>query len=102
VKESDRIQVMADGLLALGVDAVPTEDGMVIRGGPIGGGSVNSRGDHRIAMAFAMAALRAGGPIRIEDCANVDTSFPGFAELACGAGLGIEVSPRGLGSYGSG
>lgn len=91
VKESDRIQVMADGLAALGVDARPTPDGIVIRGGPIGGGRVASHGDHRIAMSFAVAALRAGGPIAIDDCANVDTSFPGFAALAAGAGLDIRV-----------
>ncbi len=89
VKESDRIQVMADGLRALGVDARPTPDGMVIRGGRIGGGRVDSRGDHRVAMAFAMAALRAEGEVVVDDCANVQTSFPGFAALAGRAGLGI-------------
>jgi 5-enolpyruvylshikimate-3-phosphate synthase len=91
VKESDRIQVMADGLQALGVAAQPTPDGMLIHGGPLTGGSVNSHGDHRIAMSFAMAALRASGPIGIDDCANVDTSFPGFVELAGRAGLAIEA-----------
>lgn len=92
VKESDRIQVMADGLRALGVDASPTPDGIVIRGGPISGGEVDSHGDHRIAMAFTMAALRADGEIRINDCANVNTSFPGFVELAAGVGCGVRVS----------
>ncbi|QKT04783.1 3-phosphoshikimate 1-carboxyvinyltransferase [Ectothiorhodospiraceae bacterium 2226] len=92
VKESDRIQVMADGLLALGVAAQPTPDGIVIEGGPIGPGRVHSHGDHRIAMSFAMAALRASGPIEIDDCANVDTSFPGFATLAGGAGHEVEVA----------
>ncbi len=91
VKESDRIQVMADGLQILGVDARPTEDGMIIQGGVIGSGSVESHGDHRIAMSFAMAALRAAGPVEIRDCANVDTSFPGFAILAGQAGLEIEI-----------
>jgi 3-phosphoshikimate 1-carboxyvinyltransferase len=91
VKESDRIQVMADGLAALGVAARPTPDGIVIQGGPIGSGRVASHGDHRIAMSFAVAALRADGPIAIDDCANVDTSFPGFAALAAGAGLDIRV-----------
>ena len=89
VKESDRIQVMADGLQALGVRAVPTSDGISITGGPIGGGRIDSHGDHRIAMAFAMAALRAGGELVIDDCANVNTSFPGFAEAAAEVGLGI-------------
>ncbi len=91
VKESDRIQVMADGLQALGADARPTPDGMVIRGGPLHGGKVDSHGDHRIAMSLAMAALRADGDIHIGDCANVNTSFPGFVTLAAGAGLQIEA-----------
>jgi 3-phosphoshikimate 1-carboxyvinyltransferase len=89
VKESDRIQVMADGLNTLGVNAQATADGMIIEGGPLGAGCVDSHGDHRIAMAFAMAALRAGGAIEINDCANVNTSFPGFVELVGRAGLGI-------------
>ena len=87
VKESDRIQVMADGLQILGIDAEPTEDGMVLQGGTLGSGTVYSHGDHRIAMAFAMAALRAQGTIEIEDCANVKTSFPDFVSLARQAGL---------------
>lgn len=94
VKESDRIQVMADGLQALGVDAQPTEDGMVIQGGGanflMNAGQVESHDDHRIAMAFAMAALRASGPVVINNCANVNTSFPGFVALARRAGLGIQ------------
>lgn len=90
VKESDRIQVMADGLRVLGIDATPTPDGMIIHGGrPFNGGRIDSRGDHRIAMSFAMAALRAGGAITIEDCANVRTSFPDFVSLAHNAGLAI-------------
>ncbi len=90
VKESDRIQVMADGLNALGVSAQPTPDGMVIQGGALRGGEIESHDDHRIAMAFAMAGLRANAPVTIRDCANVNTSFPGFAGLAQGAGLGIQ------------
>ncbi len=91
VKESDRIQAMADGLAALGVDARPQADGIVIDGGEFGGGRVDSHGDHRIAMAFAVASTRATGDIEVRDCANVDTSFPGFVDLARGAGLGIET-----------
>ena len=94
VKESDRIQVMADGLQTLGVDAQPTEDGMVIRGGGagchLGSGRVESHDDHRIAMAFSMAALRASGPVVINNCANVTTSFPDFVGLASGVGLKIQ------------
>jgi len=89
VKESDRIQVMADGLQALGIAATPTPDGMVIEGGVLGGGRINSHGDHRIAMSFAMAALRASEAVVIDDCANVNTSFPGFVELAASCGLSI-------------
>ena len=90
VKESDRIQAMADGLQTLGVAAHPTPDGIVIQGGPkIGGGTVHSHGDHRIAMAFAVAALRADRELVITDCANVNTSFPGFVELARAAGLQV-------------
>jgi 3-phosphoshikimate 1-carboxyvinyltransferase len=92
VKESDRIQVMADGMKTLGIAASPTADGMIIEGSDgYGGGVVDSHGDHRIAMAFAMAALRSNGPIRILDCANVATSFPGFDTLARNAGLSISV-----------
>lgn len=90
VKESDRIQVMADGLQALGVDATATPDGMIIHGGkPIGGGEVQSHGDHRIAMAFSIAGLRAHGEITIHDCANVNTSFPTFVSLANALGLSV-------------
>ncbi len=94
VKESDRIAVMAEGLQALGVQAEVTADGMCLEGGRFTGGGVDAHGDHRIAMAFAMAALAADGPVTVADCANVATSFPGFPELAAGAGLGIsEVRP---------
>jgi 3-phosphoshikimate 1-carboxyvinyltransferase len=97
VKESDRIQVMADGLLALGIDAQPTEDGIVI----VGKGeqatcftqaaAIESHHDHRIAMSFSVAALRAAGDIRILECDNVATSFPNFVELAAGAGMNVSV-----------
>jgi 3-phosphoshikimate 1-carboxyvinyltransferase len=90
VKESDRIQVMADGLLALGVKCEPTPDGIIIDGSQIGGGEVHGHGDHRIAMAFSVASLRANAPIRIHDCANVATSFPNF--LALCAQVGIRVA----------
>jgi 3-phosphoshikimate 1-carboxyvinyltransferase len=89
VKESDRIQVMCDGLTTLGIEAKARPDGAVIRGGRLGGGTVDSHGDHRVAMSFAMASLRATGSITVLDCANVNTSFPGFTALARGAGLQI-------------
>ena len=89
VKESDRIQAMADGLVSLGVDASATDDGIHIVGGSIQGGKVDSLGDHRIAMSFAIAGLRAEGPIEIRDCNNVATSFPNFLELASTTGLAL-------------
>lgn len=89
VKESDRIQVMADGLQILGVDAQPTEDGMIINSSPIGSGEVISHGDHRIAMAFSIAGLRASGSITIHDCENVNTSFPEFKDIATNLGLNL-------------
>lgn len=95
VKESDRIAAMAEGLTVLGVDVEPRDDGMRIRGGAIVGGRVQSRGDHRIAMAFAMAGLVSQRPVVVDDCANVATSFPGFAKLAADAGLSIRVTAGG-------
>ncbi|WP_342594749.1 bifunctional prephenate dehydrogenase/3-phosphoshikimate 1-carboxyvinyltransferase [Salinicola lusitanus] len=98
VKESDRIQAMADGLDILGVETTVYDDGIDVVGksgdGPsYQGGQVDSLGDHRIAMAFTVAALRADGPIAIDDCANVATSFPGFVALANKVGLELtEVS----------
>lgn len=91
VKESDRIQAMADGLQILGIDAQSTADGIIITGGVIGSGEVESHDDHRIAMSFAIAGLQAGGTIQINNCANVATSFPDFIGLAAKAGLAIEA-----------
>lgn len=94
VKESDRIQVMADGLIALGVKAEPTPDGIIIEGGAIGGGEVWAHGDHRIAMSFSVASLRATAPIRIHDCANVATSFPNFLALSAEVGINVAVEDK--------
>ena len=91
VKESDRIAVMATGLKNVGIAAQETPDGIIIQGGKLSGGDVDSHGDHRIAMAFAMSALRASGPITIRDCKNVATSFPDFVDLARQTGLSINV-----------
>jgi len=90
VKESDRIQAMADGLQILGIDAQSTTDGIIINGGVIGSGEVESHDDHRIAMSFAIAGLQAGGTIIVKDCANVATSFPNFVSLVNEAGLELE------------
>ena len=91
VKESDRIAVMARGLANIGIDVIETPDGMRVQGGQIQGGAVDSHGDHRIAMAFAMAALQSNAEIQIDDCDNVATSFPDFQALAGSCGLGIRV-----------
>ncbi len=88
-KESDRIAVMAEGLGALGIECRVLPDGIEIRGGSLQGGRVNAQGDHRVAMAFAIAALRAKGPVTIDNAAAIATSFPGFAELAREVGLRI-------------
>jgi len=92
VKESDRIAVMAAGLRALGVRIEETPDGAAIEGGPLLGGSVDSQGDHRCAMAFAVAGAVAAGAVTIRDCANVATSFPDFAHLARAAGLKVSAA----------
>jgi 3-phosphoshikimate 1-carboxyvinyltransferase len=91
VKETDRIQVMADGLAALGVSLETYEDGIRITGGKITGGEVESAGDHRVAMSFAVASLVATDRIVIRDCANVATSFPGFVTLAGRVGLSVRT-----------
>lgn len=88
VKESDRLAAMSTGLRALGIQVQETADGATIHGGPIGSGHVESLGDHRIAMAFAVAAQRAGGPVRVMETSNVATSFPDFVALAQRAGFG--------------
>ena len=89
VKESDRIAVMAEGLRRLGIAIEETPDGATITGGRLDGGEVDSAGDHRIAMSFAVAGAVAQGPVRIDDCANVATSFPGFPALGRSIGLGL-------------
>ncbi|HAU1335622.1 TPA: 3-phosphoshikimate 1-carboxyvinyltransferase [Legionella pneumophila] len=82
LKESDRIGAMVDGLNQLGVHAEGFDDGILIEGGTIQGGEVNSRGDHRIAMAFSIAGAVAIAPVTIKNCANVATSFPSFVTTA--------------------
>jgi 3-phosphoshikimate 1-carboxyvinyltransferase len=93
VKESDRIAAMSAGLTALGVAHAVLPDGMRIEGrgegAAFGGGVIDSCGDHRIAMSFAIASLRSSGPLSIRDVANVATSFPGFVELSRSVGLDI-------------
>jgi 3-phosphoshikimate 1-carboxyvinyltransferase len=93
VKESDRLAAMAQGLSTLGVENQLLADGLWIRGADgFGGGTIDSHGDHRIAMAFAIASLKARAPIEILDVANVATSFPSFVATARAAGLQIETT----------
>jgi 3-phosphoshikimate 1-carboxyvinyltransferase len=119
VKESDRLAAMAQGLTTLGVHCELLPDGLCVQGvgagrgggggmggggmvgggmvgggagggGRLGGGRIDSRGDHRIAMAFAIASLLARSPLQIDDVANVATSFPGFVTLARSVGLALQ------------
>jgi len=90
VKESDRIAAMAEGLTTMGIVNEVLEDGIIIEGGTLGGGVIHTHHDHRIAMSFSIAALRAEREISILDCDHVATSFPGFDALA--RGLGLQIS----------
>ena len=92
VKESDRIASMAEGLSHIGIRNTVAPDGITVVGGTPSGGVITTHHDHRIAMSFAMAALRASDPIIVTDCAHVATSFPGFAELAANTGLRLTVT----------
>ena len=91
VKESDRIATMAAGLQSLGIVVQERPDGAVIEGGSLRRGAVDSHGDHRVAMAFAVAGQLADGGVEIADVANVATSFPGFDALALQAGFGLRA-----------
>jgi 3-phosphoshikimate 1-carboxyvinyltransferase len=87
VKESDRIQAMADGLTTLGIQCTVYEDGIDITGGELTSGTIESYDDHRIAMSFAVSAIRAKGEVTILECDNVATSFPNFVALANQVGM---------------
>ena len=80
-KESDRVAALAEGLTALGGAARLEGDSLVIEGpARLGGGEVRSHGDHRIAMAFAIAGLVSSSPVKVTEWSCVDTSFPGFLD----------------------
>jgi 3-phosphoshikimate 1-carboxyvinyltransferase len=90
VKESDRLAVMAEGLTRAGVSTELLPDGIRIAGGQrLRGAEIDSHGDHRIAMAFAVASLLADDDLAIRDVENVATSFPGFVSTALGCGLNV-------------
>jgi 3-phosphoshikimate 1-carboxyvinyltransferase len=90
VKESDRISAMADGMRILGIEVDESRDGAIVRGGRFNGGTVQSHGDHRVAMSLAVAASIASDTVMIDDVDSVDTSFPGFHE--CMGTIGMEIS----------
>jgi 3-phosphoshikimate 1-carboxyvinyltransferase len=93
-KETDRIAVMAKALRTVGVAVEERPDGARIFGGRLRGGTVDSHGDHRIAMSFVIASLRAGAPIEILNTAEVATSFPNFLEVAGAVGLEVTAEDR--------
>jgi 3-phosphoshikimate 1-carboxyvinyltransferase len=80
VKESDRIAVMCRELARLGVAVEELDDGAIITGGPVRGGEVDSHGDHRVAMSFAVLALVAEAPVTIDNAEWIETSYPGFVD----------------------
>ncbi|MDH4047683.1 MAG: 3-phosphoshikimate 1-carboxyvinyltransferase [Gammaproteobacteria bacterium] len=92
VKESDRIAAMASGLRTLGIEVSETPDGAVVHGGKLAGGTIDSFGDHRIAMAFAVAGTVASAPLNILNTAAVTTSFPGFVGCMQSIGARIEIA----------
>lgn len=94
-KESDRLSVMATALDELGIELVETPDGMIVHGGTLKGGVVDSHGDHRVAMALAVSSLRADAPIEIQNAAQVVTSFPNFVELGVAVGLDLDMAEAG-------
>ncbi len=96
VKESDRIAAMADGMRILGIEVDELDNGAVVHGGRIAGGSVHSHGDHRVAMSFAVAGTIAADEVIVEDVAAVDTSFPGFQD--CMASMGADIRVQEVGS----
>jgi 3-phosphoshikimate 1-carboxyvinyltransferase len=93
-KETDRIAVMARGLAAVGIEVEERPDGARIVGGRMTGGTVDSGGDHRIAMSFVVASLRASATIEILNTAEVATSFPNFVDVATAIGLKLRGEER--------
>jgi 3-phosphoshikimate 1-carboxyvinyltransferase len=97
VKESDRIALMAAGLGACGLAVEEEPEGLIVTGAganrpPVGGASVATRGDHRIAMSHLVLGLAGDSPVRVDEPGMIATSFPGFVELMCG--LGADIGPE--------
>jgi len=93
VKESDRIAAMAQGMRNLGITVDETPDGAIVHGGGFTGGTVESFGDHRVAMSLAVAGTVADGEVVVRDVDAVDTSFPGFR--SCMASIGADIDALG-------
>lgn len=94
VKETDRIQVMAEGLKRIGISVDAHPDGISIEGGKIVGGIVDSYGDHRVAMSFAIAGALAQSEMTILNCQSVAASFPNFISVANQIGISIKAFPQ--------
>lgn len=92
VKESDRLSVLTEGIHALGGEAADVGDDLVLGGGGLAGGFARSAGDHRMAMALAVAALAARGPSEIDGIEAAAVSFPGFFRLLRSLGADVEVT----------
>jgi 3-phosphoshikimate 1-carboxyvinyltransferase len=90
IKESDRLGGLAEGFRALGQHAAVEGDDLVVVGGGVGGGRVSARGDHRMAMAFAVTALRADGPVEVDGIEASAVSFPGFVPTLRAMGFTVE------------
>ena len=82
---------MAEGMRRLGIQVDETDDGAVVHGGRFSGGTVQSHGDHRVAMSLALAGTIASGEVMVADVAAVDTSFPGFCDCLASIGADIRV-----------
>jgi 3-phosphoshikimate 1-carboxyvinyltransferase len=90
-KESDRLTAVADGLRSLGGDAAVEGEDLVVPGLGLRGGTAHAHGDHRLAMAFAVAALAADGPCEVDGMEASDVSFPGFVRTLVSLGASVEV-----------
>ena len=93
-KESDRLEVMAEGLKDCGVETESTKDTLTVHGKnqpPEGGVTIASRLDHRIAMSYLVLGMVSKNPVAIDDGGPIETSFPGFTKLMNGLGANMET-----------
>jgi 3-phosphoshikimate 1-carboxyvinyltransferase len=94
VKESDRLAALATNLRIVGIEVEESTDGLTIRGGAARGGVVDARGDHRIAMAFAVLGTMASAPITVRGAREIETSYPGFVETLTSLGARVEADSQ--------